>query len=61
MVLSKINHFTQLAVLDPIKQRNNLDFALRNKQELINFSVGQHYLIVTIILIKLNILQGEQE
>lgn len=31
VVLSETNYFVELAVLEPTKQRNNLDFALRNK------------------------------
>lgn len=42
----KTYNFLQLAVLEPTKQNNNLDFTLRKKEKLIKVSVGQRYLIV---------------
>lgn len=38
----------QLAVLEPTKRRKKLHITLRDKQELVKVSVGQHYLTVII-------------
>lgn len=61
MVLSKINLFAQLAVLDPIEQRNNQDFCFEEQTRIEKGFYRSTLFNRNHILIKLSILQGEEE
>lgn len=61
MVLSKINFSAQLAVLDPIEQRNNQDFCFEEQTRIEKGFCRSTLFKRNHVLIKLSILQGEEE
>lgn len=61
MVLIKINFSAQLAVLDPIVQRNNQDFCFEEQTRIEKGFCRSTLFKRNRILTKLSIFQGEEE